>query len=274
MVGDDVFLGAAVHHAGRHDERVLRVVDAADDRLEREHRRGRREDRVVAEVRSTAVRQNAVDLDRKPVAARHARAALAVELAGRDRAPDVGAIDRVDAFERAALYVLLREAADLFRHLEDQLHGAAERVKVVIDDARRAEQHRRVAVMAAGVHDAVVHAAERHDVRILLDRQRVNVRAEHDSLAGVLPVALAGAVEGRDAARNVVVSCDLAVVKLFQLRDDKLRGLHFLQGELRVLVQMAAAADDVFFLLFRQCLEIDHAWPPFCAAPAGFFFAR
>ena len=76
--------------------------------------------------------------------------------------------------------------AALFGRLEDHDRIAGE-IPGLGEIARRAEQHRGVAVMAAGVHLAGRLGGVRQ-IGLLLDRQRVHVGAQPDHL----DVALAG----------------------------------------------------------------------------------
>ena len=68
-------------------------------------------------------------------------------------------------------------AAAFLGGLKHQLHGAGERGLAIEDELGGAEQHRRVRVMAARVHDARHLRGERH-ARLLVDGEGVHVRAE------------------------------------------------------------------------------------------------
>ena len=87
-----------------------------------------------------------------------------------------------------------RTAAEpLFGRLKDQVHGAVE-IAGLGEIARRAEQHRRVPVMAAGMHPPVILRAI-GEVGRFLDRQAIHVGAQPDRarrIAGAQPADDAG----------------------------------------------------------------------------------
>ena len=80
--------------------------------------------------------------------------------------------------EQAVLDHLARAAAAFFGRLEDQVDGAVV-VAVLREVLGGGQQHRGVAVVAAGVHLAGVRALVREGV-VLGDRQRVHVGAQAD----------------------------------------------------------------------------------------------
>src|SRR5438067_444797 len=66
----------------------------------------------------------------------------------------------------------------ILRRLEDEMHGAVE-IARLREIARRAQQHRRVSVMAAGMHAPGVLRAMREGVAFE-DRQTIHVGAQPD----------------------------------------------------------------------------------------------
>jgi hypothetical protein len=94
--------------------------------------------------------------------------------------PVVHAVDRIDrkAGEQAVLDHLLAAAFVLLGGLKDEVDGAVE-IPCLGKIARGPEQHRRVAVMAAGMHDALMRRGVRA-AGLLLDRQRIHVGAQRD----------------------------------------------------------------------------------------------
>ena len=91
---------------------------------------------------------------------------------------------RVDAVERAGGDDVARAARQqLLRVLEDEAHLAAQLVAQTEQRARDRKQHRGVAVVAAGVHDAFALRRERQ-AALLLDRERVDVRAQREHRPG------------------------------------------------------------------------------------------
>ena len=91
-----------------------------------------------------------------------------------------------EPLHQAVLDHRLAAGAALLRRLEDHDRGAGE-IAGLGEIARGAEQHRGMAVMAAGMHLAG-HGRLVGHVGRLLDRQRVHVGAQPDHLvAGAAP---------------------------------------------------------------------------------------
>ena len=163
------------------------------------------------------------------------------------------AVDRVagKALEQIVLQHGQRAADAFLAGLEDEVHRAVE-VARLRQVARGAEQHRGVAVMAAGVHLAVVAAAIREVVG-LVDRQRVHVGAQADR-----GLAVAGAQHADHAGvADAAVHLD---APFLQLARDQVGGAMLLQAEFRMGVDVLAdggefgvvAAD----LVDRRCHEV------------------
>ena len=100
-----------------------------------------------------------------------------------------------------------------------------------------AEQHRRVSVMATGVHHALVGRAVGEIVH-LLDRQRVHIGTQPD---GGLCVA---APDRADDPGPGEPAMDLAAV-FGELRRDEVRGALFGEGELGMRVDVAADGNQL-----------------------------
>jgi hypothetical protein len=83
-----------------------------------------------------------------------------------------------EALEQPVAHHLAGAAAAFFGRLEDEVHGAIE-VAVLRQVLGGSEQHRRVAVVAAGVHLPGLRALVREGVE-LGDRQGVHVGAQSD----------------------------------------------------------------------------------------------
>ena len=81
-------------------------------------------------------------------------------------------------FEKAIFHHAFCATAAFFGRLEDHVDSAIE-VAVLCQVMRRAEQHRRVTVMTAGVHLAGMARGVIEDVRFL-HRQRIHVGAQAD----------------------------------------------------------------------------------------------
>jgi hypothetical protein len=152
-------------------------------------------------------------------------------------------VQRVDLVGREALEqpVLDHRAAAgvaLLARLEDQRHRAVERARLG-EVARRGQQHRRVAVVPAAVHAAVVARAVRERV-VLLHRQRVHVGAEtHRASAR----GRAAAHDGHDAGlAHAGVVLD---VERGQPLGHHVRGAVLLEAELGMRVQVAADRHEI-----------------------------
>ena len=122
-------------------------------------------------------------------------------------------------------------AAPFFGRLKDQVHRAlkiAGRGKILGGP----EQHRRMSVMTAGVHLAVVGRAVGEIVH-LLDRQRVHIGTQPD---GGLCVAAPNRADHPGPGQPAI---DLAAV-LGELCRDEVGGALFGKGELRMRMDVAA----------------------------------
>ena len=174
-----------------------------------------RDDRLVARrhERPFAKQQHAGFLARMVVHAEHGVARKALEQA-------VG-----DHFLRAAV-----DAAFLGR-LEIQMHRARE-IARGREMLRGAEQHGRVAVVAARVHLAV-RAARVRQAGLLDDRQRVHVGANADAALAVAHFQRAYDAGLTDPARDLPAP-------LFELLCDQCGGLHFLVRQFRMMMNVMA----------------------------------
>jgi hypothetical protein len=168
------------------------------------------------------------DADVEEGAAGHHRPGTHRKAAHLQAGPVVHAEDRFarEALEQAVVDHRLRAAQAFFGRLEDEVHHAVEtpRGRQV---ARRAQQHRGVAVVAAGMHYALVHRAMAEAVDFQ-DRQRVHVGAQANrprAAAGTQHADHAGAA---DAAMNLVEA------KGIELGRHQARGAVFLEAQLRV----------------------------------------
>ena len=243
--GHDVSRGAAVELAHRDDGGLEGAHVAAHDGLQALHDGSSREHGVRALVGHGAVGAAPRDVDAPPVRGGHARARLHGHLAGRHVAPDVRAIHAVHAFEHARLDHRLGAVAALLGRLEHETHLAAQLVGEAREQARGAKQHGDVAVVAAGVHAALVERAERL-AGLLGDGKRVDVGAQHEAAArsAVLKVGVrrAPAQRGDDAGGGGTFVGNAQGV---QVRADLGGGVVLLVGDLGVGVVPAPAVDDV-----------------------------
>ena len=89
--------------------------------------------------------------------------------------------------------IILRAPAALFARLKHEMDAAGQ-LRQFLQHACGTEQHHRVAVMAARVHDPV-RARCMREVVGFVDRQRVQIGAQHDAAARIR------AGQARDDAR-------------------------------------------------------------------------
>ncbi|MNT32129.1 hypothetical protein D3C72_1679920 [compost metagenome] len=136
-----------------------------------------------------------------------------------------------EAVEQTVVDHFAGAAAAFLGRLEDQVHGAVEGL-VLRQMARRAEQHRGVAVVAAGVHLAGVLRAVIKGVRFL-QRQRVHVGAQADGARAVAVADHAHQAGGAQAAMHFDAPG-------FQIPRDYVGGALFFEAEFRVGVDIAA----------------------------------
>ena len=111
--------------------------------------------RIDGEMRMGGVAALAGDADVPAVGRREQRAGLGDDVAERHAGLVVDGEDRVagEFLEQPVLDHLARAAAAFLGRLEDEVHGALE-VALLAQHLGGAQQHRGVAVMAAGMHAA------------------------------------------------------------------------------------------------------------------------
>ncbi len=216
----------------RQHRGVDRAHVARHDRLQRGCDLNGHHQRVDAGLGARAVRPHAGDVDVEERAAGHHRPGAHVEPADRELGPVVHAEQHVarKALEQAVGDHRLRAAQAFLGRLEDEVHRAVE-VARLRQIARRAQQHRGVAVMTAGVHAALVLRAVVEAVG-LVDRQRVHVGAQADRLVRAAVAKHADDTRASDAAVH------LDAEALETLRDE-VGGAVLLEAQFRVRVQVA-----------------------------------
>ncbi len=146
-----------------------------------------------------------------------------------------------EPLEQPLLHHHAAAALALLGGLEDEVDGALE-VAGLRQVLRGAQQHGGVAVMAAGMHLAVVGGAMGERVA-LLDRQRIHVGAEADAAGRV------AAPDGADDAGLGEAAMHLAA-ELLELGGDEVGRAALLESELGMGVDVAAEARQ-----FRLKLE-------------------
>ena len=141
------------------------------------------------------------------------------------------------AVEQALLDHDPRAVVALLAGLEHEQHRAGERVATAGEQARRADQHRRVRVVAARVHRALHLRGERKP-GLLRHRQGVHVRAQQDRRPRPRPG------EARDHRRRALSGPHLEAEPREGLEDGRLRARHR-EADLGLAVNAAAELDGV-----------------------------
>ena len=214
---------------------------ARDDRLQRQHEVAGNDQRIDPLMRHRRVATVAADGDLEGTGTGHHRPGHHRHLADRDPRPVVQAIDGFHRkqVEQTVLDHHVGAGFRLLGRLEDEMDGAVEveRVLVFREVARRAEQQRRMPVVAASVHLPGVPRAMREGV-LFLDRQRVHVSAQAN---GARSLALA---QGADNAGLRQPAVNFQPVGREFARDD-VGGPRLVKGEFRMRVNVVADRDQV-----------------------------
>ena len=243
--GDNVARGAAVQLADGDDSRLVGADLARDDGLQGVDDLGSHHNGVVAALGHGAMARGAADIDAEPVGVCHARAGLTAHGAGVDFAPDMRGVGTIDAVEHARADHELGALAVFLAGLEDDADLAVDVVGHMAQDLQRAEHHGDVAVVAAGVHAALVDAGELL-AGLLGDGQGVDIRTQQDAAArrAVLAIGVGrGAAKGRHQTRlkGALVGDIHGVELVGDVRSRALLG----KAQLRVLMEVPALLDDV-----------------------------
>ena len=194
-------------------------------------------------MRTRRVAADALDVDGEMVGRRHDRAGADRELADRQARIVVHAVDFADpeAVHHAVLDHRLAAGAALFRRLEDDDRGAGEIARLG-EIARGAEQHRGVAVMAAGVHLAGRRRLVR-EVGGFHDRQRIHVGAQPDRLYPA--VGRLAAMDDADHAGPADAGDHLVAAEALELVRHRGRGPVHVVEQFRMRVKVVAPFGDV-----------------------------
>ncbi len=190
-------------------------------------------------MRPRRVAAFAFDRDLDVVGRRHHRAGADGEFADRQARIIVHAVDFIDAeaAHQAVLDHRQPAAAALLRRLEDD-HGGAGEIACLGQIFGGAEQHRGVAVMAAGMHLAR-HRRFVRQAGFLLERQRVHVGAQPDDLFAGLAAA-----DDADDAGPADAGYDFVAAKALQKVRHRARRAVHVELQLRMGVNIPPPAGD------------------------------
>jgi hypothetical protein len=241
LVRDHVRGRAGVELADGDDGRVGRVVLAADELLQVQHRLGRRHDRVAAQVWIRPVAAPADERGDEHVGRRQQHAGLGGDRAHRQPGPAVQAEHGrhpgpQPPVEHAALHQPPPTAAALLGRLEHQLHAVRQLARRRLQHRSGSQQRGRVTVVPAGVHHAGVGGGV-GQAGVLGDRQRVDVGPQRDARLRWI------SDPGDGRRRRIGHAGDELDAQAGQLGADQLRRLVLGVAQLGDLVQPVAQVD-------------------------------
>ena len=205
---------------------------------------------VNALMRECRVARLSGDRDFKLIGGRHPAARFKRHLSRGEFGPHMHAKHSVDAVQNTVRHHVESTECHFFSRLEDELDRAGDFVPDAVRDHYRGEKHRNMAVVPAGMHEAVVLARE-GESGLFLHGEAVDITAEQEGLAGLPAVN-----SGQRAGRQVLAAGTPFDPGSGQFFADLLRGLHFFCARLRVRVEIAAHLDLVRVEFFCQSFQI------------------
>ncbi|MNV13899.1 hypothetical protein D3C71_1045630 [compost metagenome] len=238
LLWNDVCCFPGLQRADRDHRRLLCIDVARDHGLQSHDHARRRHQRINRQMRHRAVTAHAFDGHCEQVLRSHHRPFAKAQMPRRQTRHVVHAEQRIagKTFEQAIGEHRFRAALAFFGGLENQGQGAVElagRRQV----ARRAQQHRGVAVMPAGVHAALVLTAV-GCAGVFDDRQCIHV-CPYPELARAAAIA-----QDADHAGLADPGVHL-VAPIRQGFGHQRRGAVFLEAEFRVGVDVLAGGVQV-----------------------------
>ncbi len=156
--------------------------------------------------------------------------------AGRVMSIEVAGEDHLDVRERPLLHHPAGARPQLLSWLENEPHGQRWHVAIA-EQLGRAQQHRHVAVVPAGVHDAR-HFRGELEAGLFLDRQAIHLSPKRYEGA----VGPAGDLGDHSVPRHTV---PVGYGPLVQIAADSPRRRRLLVAELRPLVQLPSDGDQL-----------------------------
>ena len=235
-------------HAEHH--RVEGVHFPAGHALQHRHQLAGQQDRILSFMWAGGMRPLPGHFEDEAVDVGVERAAAGGKFAHRQAGLIVHTKDRRHVLQRPGADQGFRAAKIFLRRLKQDPHPPREFRFPLLQQQRRPQHHAGVNIVAAGMHYPLILRAVRQTGR-LLDGQRVDVRPQGNHLVaaadfGDQPGFQIVGQQGQPAALQPVA--------------DPRGGGYLLQGELRVLVQLAPPANQ---LLFKG-----HSAPPCRSEPA------
>ena len=247
VVADHVVGLAALDGAEGQHQAVQRGDVPGDQRLQRRDDLRRADDGVHAVLRVGRMAALAPHVQLQLVAGGVERAVAGLHRAQRQVRLHMQAVARVHVgiLQHARLHHRQRAAGGLLRGLEQQLHAAVQPVAHFRKHLRHAQLDRRVHIVAAGVHPALVGGSEGTAHR-LGQRQRVDVRAQADAAARLRAL---------DQANHPGLFDGVGNLQFFQGLADQLLRLEFAEALLRDAMQRAALFHRPRIVRLHQLLQ-------------------
>jgi hypothetical protein len=222
------------------NKRLLRIDGATDDPLHRLHEGTGRQNGIVAKLRHGRVRARAFERQFEIVDGGHHGPDAYRDRPKSDARPIVNRVHRLDreAREDALLDHAHASALVFLCGLEYEIDRSVERSRLA-EQLRRAKQHRRVAVMTAGMHDARLFRRVGKP-RLLHDRKRVELGSQADR-------ARAGsAAQNADHAGAADSFVNLVERERSELFGNKARCFVFLKAQFRICVNPMPPGDNLW----------------------------
>ena len=189
---------------------------------------------------------NHVDLE--AVARSERRTRANAERARGKRPPDVLTEAGINTFEQAVANHRGRAGTDLFSRLESENDAALQAVLDVVEDLRRGEKHRDVAIVAAGVHHPGLFRRKGQS-RIFRNGKTVDIAAQHDRATGFGPFD-----HGHRAGLHAALApLDAHLVKFFANLGSR---FEFLFARFRMTMEPAAHFDLIVAVLLHERFDV------------------
>ena len=236
LVGNDIVGIARMELGHRENEALQRIDIARDDALERLDDGRAGDDRIARNVGEGGMAAAAAKAHDEFIGRGHGRAGTHGEMPDRQAGKIVHSIDEGsrEAIEKPVVDHRLATAAALFGRLEDDGDRAGKAPRLG-EAPRCAQQHGRMPVMAAGMHEA---GALRGigQAGFLDDRESVHIGAKADDG----PAGSAAPMDQPDDAGAPQARVNLVAAEFPQLVGDESRRLLNVVEKLRRLMEMLA----------------------------------
>ena len=197
---------------------------------------------------------NAVNDKSEAVAGRHAEPGTDIDLRCLHGSPDMRPVNRIGSIDRSFPNRPLGTAGSLFRGLKKQADSTLQFVPHFIEDLCRSQLHGNMAVMSAGMHNAVMSGKGQSGLFLYI--QRIDICPEDKGFSRQFPVDL--------SSQSGMISEQLRLDphRLKVSRDGFCR-LIFFSGQFRMSMVITPSFNDVWLDLFCTFKNV-HDPPPPC----------